>query len=79
MKECKIIHINDGNPQEITNGNFLFVEEYVFASEIVNQYLGEGWEVRNMIPVFTPNMRDSSPAFFRSGFTFYLERIGINE
>lgn len=74
MKECKIIHINDGNPQEITNGNFLFVEEYLCASESVNQYLEDGWEVRTMIPEFTPNMRDRSPAFFCGGFTVYLER-----
>lgn len=74
MKECKIIHINDGNPQQIKNANYLFVEEYLCASEIVNQYLEKGWEVRNMIPEFTPNMRDSSPAFFCGGFTVYLER-----
>lgn len=73
MKVCKILHINDGQPKVITNGNFLFAEEYVRASDILNQYLADGWELRTMIPEFTPGAREDGPAFYCGGFTVYLE------
>jgi len=74
MKICKVIHINDGRPKMITNGNMVFAEEYVVTSDILNQYLADGWEVRNMVPEFTPSMEENGPAFYQGGFTFYLER-----
>ena len=74
MKRCKLIHINDGRPQTLTNGNFVFAEEYVSTSEILNEYLADGWEVKNMVPEFSPAMNETSPVFYKSGFTFYLER-----
>lgn len=74
MKVCKVLHINDGRPNTITNGNYLFAEEYTRAADILNQYLAEGWEVRSMVPEFSPAERESGLAFYCGGFTFYLER-----
>lgn len=74
MKVCKVLHINDGDPALITNGNFLLAEEYTRASDILNQYLADGWEVRSMVPEFSPAASKNGPAFYSAGFTFYLER-----
>ena len=79
MKECKIIRINDGNPQTIENENFLFVEEYASASKVLSKYLSEGWEVHSVVPIVTPGSNDEhSIPFYMGGYTFYLERT-VNE
>ena len=74
MKVCKVIHINDGDAKELTNGNFLFAEEYTKMSDILNEYLADGWEVKSMAPEFMHGRHDSGPLFYCCGFTFYLER-----
>lgn len=74
MKESKILHINDGKPEVLSNGNFMLVEEYARASKILNQYLADGWEIQTMIPEYTPNPTHNGPAFYRAGFTVCLVR-----
>lgn len=75
MKECKIVHINDGNPIVVENGGRFFVEEYPGAEKYIESYLEEGYEVKQMIPTVMPNIqKEGSYSFFVSGFTFYLER-----
>lgn len=74
MKVCKLLHINDGRPREIANGEFLFAEEYVRTSDIVNEHLADGWEVKNMVTEYIPGGKEERYPFYCQGFTFYLER-----
>lgn len=74
MKECKILHINDGSAKELANGNFHFMEEYEWAEEVLRAYLEKGYEVRQMIPNLTPGRLERGVAFYDTGFLVYLER-----
>ena len=75
MKECKMIHINDGSSSTLENGNFHFVEEFDWTAMYLNRLLSEGWEVRHMVPEVSPAIQgDNSYYFYKGGFTFYLER-----
>ena len=75
MKKCKVIHINDGTASVLENGNFRFVEEFNFTESYLNDLLSKGWEVKHMVPEVMPAIpSDGSYSFYKSGFTFYLER-----
>lgn len=75
MKECKVIHINDGSTSVLENGNFHFVEEFDWTEMYLNRLLSEGWELKHMAPEVTPAIQgEGSYSFYKSGFTFYLER-----
>ncbi len=75
MKKCKIIHINDGSHETITNSNFHFAEEFPWAESVINEYLNDGYEVKQMIPEITPSkVETGTVAFYKSGFTVYLEK-----
>ena len=74
-KQCKLIHINDGSASIRENGNFHYVEEFDWTESYLDRLLSEGWEVRLMVPEVTPALQgDGSYSFYKSGFTFYLER-----
>lgn len=36
MKECKIVHIHDGNPVEISNENRFFQEDFPQTEQVIN-------------------------------------------
>jgi len=75
MKTCKIVHINDGNPAEVTNGNRLYVENFPHAEKILDVYLNAGWEVKHIIPSVDPAMPEQDGfSFFNTGFIVYLEK-----
>lgn len=75
MRECKLVHINDGRPEELTNGNFYFAETYPRAERELEKYLDQGYELKAMVPNFTPgNPGGGGYAFYETGFVFYLER-----
>ena len=75
MKECKILHINDGNPEVLHNGDNLYIEELTVSEEILNELLEEGWEVKQMLPDFTPSiLQKGCYSFYHTGFVVYLER-----
>lgn len=76
MKSCKIIHINDGNPVTMENGNFFLLEEFPKMSEKLNEYLNDGWEVKHIIPDFDPAPIENGNgiAFYKTGFCVYLEK-----
>lgn len=79
-KKCKLIHINDGTATEIVNGNRHFVEEYTWAEDYLNRYLREGYELKHMVPMVTPSLQqEGNYTFYKSGFTFYLEREETEE
>lgn len=74
-KQCKVIHINDSSASVRENGNFHFIEEFDWIESYLNRFLSEGWEVKHMVPEVTPAIQgDGSYCFYKSGFTFYLER-----
>lgn len=57
MKKCILIHINDGNAEVLQNGNFMFVERFIKAEEIINKYLARGYEVKQIIPNYSPSQQ----------------------
>lgn len=74
MKECKIIHINDGNERTLTNGNFHFAEDVPWAEKMLALYLNAGYEISQMIPEIDPGRPGNGYPFYRSGFTVVLTR-----
>lgn len=75
MKQCKIIHINDGNPQELYNENRYYYECYPRMEATLESYLNEGYEVRQVMPHVTPAIQgDGIYSFYQTGYSFYLER-----
>ena len=75
MKECKIIHLNDGNPVEVSNSNFFFQEFFPKTEEVINDYLNQGFEVKQILPQYSPAIQKPGVySFYRSGILIYLER-----
>lgn len=75
MKKCKIIHINDGTAVTITNGERHFAVEFPWAESVIDEYLNDGYEVKQMIPEISPAVVNEDPlTFYKSGFTIYLEK-----
>ncbi len=74
MKKSVVIHINDGNPETLRNGERLLVERYYKTEEIIEQYLSEGFEVKHIIPDYTPAPADADIAFYKTGIIVYLEK-----
>lgn len=75
MRECKILHIHDGGSETLENGNYHLLERYPWAEETINELLAQGYEVKHMIPQFTPAQQgEGNYTFYRSGFVVYLER-----
>ena len=75
MKICKLVHIHSGYKKEIQNGNFLLVEEFPETDDIIQQYLAEGYEVKQIIPDITPAIQqDGAYAFYKGGIVVYFEK-----
>ncbi len=75
MKQVKILHINDGNPEVVTNGNRMFIEFFPQAQSEIEKHLNEGWEVKQMIPEVSPSVcKEGVFSFYKSGFTVYMEK-----
>lgn len=75
MRECKVIHIQDGNPRVLKNENFHFIEEYEWMAEALGDYLNDGYKVVHMIPDFSPTVQqEGAYTFYKSGIVVYLEK-----
>ena len=76
MKKCRVLHVNDGNAKELTNGNRFFAENYPKMEEAVNRVMQMGYEVKQMVPQYSPSIQgnDGSYTFYLSGYAFYLEK-----
>lgn len=75
MKACKLVHIHGGNEVEVHNGNFLFVEEFPETDDIIQQYLAEGYEVKQIIPDVTPAIQEEGAfTFYKGGIVVYFEK-----
>ena len=75
MKKVKILHINDGNSEVVTNGDRMFIETFPKAQNEIEKYLNEGWEVKQMIPEVSPAInKEGAYTFYESGFTVYMEK-----
>lgn len=75
MKECKVLHIHDGGAVTLQNGDRHLYEQYPWAEEVLTDFINQGYEVKQMIPQFSPAMqREGCWSFYKSGFIAYLER-----
>ena len=75
MKECKVLHIHDGDHVVLENGNRHFLENYPWAEEQINKMLAEGYELKHMIPQVSPAIQEEGCyTFYLSGFIGYFER-----
>ena len=75
MKEVKVIHINDGTSEVLTNGNRHYAEDNVWAGKMLSMYLNAGYEISQIIPDFTPGEPGGGGyAFYKTGFTVFLVR-----
>ena len=74
-KKIKIIHINDGTGKERENGGFHFVEDFPWTEKYLQRYLREGYEIKCMVPEVSPAIQgEGRYSFYKSGFTFLLEK-----
>lgn len=75
MKECRVIHIHDGDAQELTNGNWHTASEYEWAGNMLSLYLNAGYEIQHVIPEVCPaQQRPGCYSFYKDGFTVILVR-----
>lgn len=77
VKECKIVQLNDGSAKIQQNENFHLVKSFDWAAEYINKcFLSEGWEVKHMVAEVSPAIQgeEGSYNFYKSGWTFFLER-----
>ncbi|MBQ7827340.1 MAG: hypothetical protein IJ386_03655 [Clostridia bacterium] len=80
MKECRIIHINDGNRETIRNEGCLFVEEVTCTEKIIGEYIKAGYEVKHIIPEIMPAKQyEGMFTFYKDGITVYLEREYVDD
>ena len=76
MKKCRIVHINDGNHRELRNGGRFFAEHNPKMEEKLNQLLALGYEVKHVVSQYSPSIQGETGnyMFYKSGYTFYLEK-----
>lgn len=76
MKQCKLVHIHDGNSSEVCNGDRLFVETYPRVEKMLEEWVNEGWKVKSMIPQYMPGVQGTKGAysFYLDGMIVYLEK-----
>lgn len=80
MKKCILIHINDRDAEVLQNENFMFVERFVKAEEIINKYLAQGYEVKQIIPNYSPSQQgERNFTFYKAGITVYFEKTVLND
>lgn len=75
MKKCILIHINDGNEEILKNGNRIFIERFIQTEEIIEKYLSQGYEVKQIIPDYSPAQQgDGNFTFYKGGINVYFEK-----
>jgi len=75
MKKCILIHINDGNAEVFQNGNHMFVERFLQTENIIENYLSQGYEVKQIIPDYSPAQQgEGNLTFYKGGITVYFEK-----
>lgn len=76
MKKCRVLHINDGNSRELTNGNRFFAEHEPKTEQAINKLMEMGYEVKQMVPQYSPSIQGNSGSFtfYLSGYSYYLEK-----
>ena len=75
MKKCILIHINDGNTEVLRNGNYMFIERLPKTEEVIEQYLSQGYEVKQIIPDYSPaEQGEGNFTFYKGGITIYFEK-----
>lgn len=72
MKECKVIHITDGTPEELEIDSRFYAEEYRSSGRLISRYLNDGYEIAQIIPD-TTDISQSLP-YHKTGFTVFFVR-----
>lgn len=58
----------------------MLVERFVKAEEIINKYLAQGYEVKQIIPNYSPSQQgEGNMTFYKAGITVYFEKSEISE
>lgn len=71
----KVVTINDGQEEEIQNGNYLYVEELPRTAEILEGFLEDGWKILYAMKEYNPSIRkEGAYSFYKGGITFILEK-----
>ena len=74
-KEMKIITVNDGTREVLTNGNRHFAEEYTWAESVLEMYVNAGYKIVQIVQDVTPTInKPGNYSFYKTGFTAFLER-----
>lgn len=75
MKTCKIIRINDGRPKTIQNEDYMYIQEMCKTAEIIESYINDGYEVKQIFPTYDPaTQEEDNYTFYKCGVIVYLER-----
>lgn len=75
MKTCKIITINDGRPKTLQNGDYMFIKEMPRAEKIIEGYINDGYEVKQIFSTYDPAVQgEGNYSFYKGGIIVYLEK-----
>lgn len=75
MKTCKIISINDGKYKTIQNGDYMFIKEMPRAEKIIEEYINDGYEVKQIFSTYDPAIQEEGNyTFYKGGVIVYLEK-----
>jgi len=67
--------MNDRNARTVINGEHHLLEEYGWAGEALAEYVNQGWEVKQIIPIVDPADKDEANfLFYKGGIGVYMER-----
>lgn len=74
-KIVKLVHVNDGEKNEVNNGDFLLVENYPRTEKIINAFLSDGWTLNSITQQVTPAVqKQGAYTFYMGGFNLLFEK-----
>ena len=74
-KIVKLVHVNDGEKNEVNNGDFLLVENYPRTEKIISAFLSEGWTLNSITQQVTPAVqKQGAYTFYMGGFNLLFEK-----
>lgn len=75
MKTCKILKINDGKVKILKNEDYMFIQEMCRAEKIIETYINDGYEVKQIFSTYDPAIQEEgSYTFYKGGVIVYLEK-----
>lgn len=75
MKKCILVHVNDGEPEILRNDDRMFIEHFMRAEKVIEDYISQGYEVKQIIPDYEPSVQETGNfTFYKSGMIIYFEK-----